>query len=484
MTMRPWGLLTAAGTIACIATVFGFLGQFSWFLDLFSHFRVQYFIGLCILGLIFLAFKHRQAGIVFLIFGFVNLCTILPLFFGGETAPTHEGNTLRAILLNVNTQLGDTERTRKFIQENSPDFVILEEISARWVKDLQWLALSHQYSYIQPREDNFGIGLFGKFPFKDVKTVNIGDAEVPSIIVKTETRDGSLTIIATHPLPPGGASYSKLRNGQLDKLPDYIPESLPVVLIGDLNTTPWNHYFKRLLRRTGLKDSSQGRGVQPTWPNFNPFLRIPLDHCLYSSEIAVLSKKIGPDVGSDHFPVIVDFVIRAKDNNSKKAELIAGQDASGCDLRGLTKSEIIENILISIAVLALIGFFAVSRAIMVSQQRSLKVLEFTSKIHNTVIFTLNETGIELSGDDDSGNMACSSFKITTCLFCSEEELFNKVKEALSKQSVKIVIDGVKTALPFSAIVGRIDYKGDAELETRKATMEYVATLRHAGHKET
>jgi endonuclease/exonuclease/phosphatase (EEP) superfamily protein YafD len=57
-------------------------------------------------------------------------------------------------------------------------------------------------------------------------------------------------------------------------------------------------------------DSAQGHGVQPTWPNFNPLLWIPLDHVLHSTCLAVRDRIIGPDVGSDHYPVIVDFSLR------------------------------------------------------------------------------------------------------------------------------------------------------------------------------
>ena len=62
LRVQPWGLLMVAGVIACIATVFGFLGRFSWFLDLFSHFRVQYLLGLGVIGLIFLAARRRDVS--------------------------------------------------------------------------------------------------------------------------------------------------------------------------------------------------------------------------------------------------------------------------------------------------------------------------------------------------------------------------------------------------------------------------------------
>lgn len=314
MSVRPWGLLTAAGVVACSATMFGFLGRFSWFLDLFSHFRVQYLCGLSILGLLLLIPKHRKTATVFILFAGINLGILLPLYFGGQAA-AHEGaHSMRAMLLNVNTRLGDVERVKRVIQEFDPDIVVLEEISSQWIHDLQWLTASHPYSCVRPREDNFGIGLFSKLPLEESEVVYIGDAEVPSIVATLDTGRRQFVIIATHPLPPVGAQYSRWRNDQLDRIPNYVPSSSPVLLLGDLNVTPWNYHFKRLLKRTGLMDSSKGRGIQPTWPNYNRLLSIPIDHCLHSPDILVTRKQIGPDVGSDHYPVIVDFTIVTKQN--------------------------------------------------------------------------------------------------------------------------------------------------------------------------
>lgn len=309
LSIHPWGLLSAAGSLVCAATVLGFFGRFSWILDLLSHFRVQYLLGLGGLGLVFLVFRHRRPAAVFLGFAALNLCPILPLYVREKGPAVPAGHTLRAMLLNVNTERGDPERVREVIQAVDPDVVVLEEISSRWVRNLEWLAKTHPHSSTQPREDNFGIGLFSRFPLVQADTVYIGDAGVPSIIARIETGEGPLVVIATHPLPPGGAEYSRWRNEQLEKLPEHIPASVPVLLLGDLNVTPWNHQFRRLLKRSGLKDSAQGRGVQPTWPSDIPLLLIPIDHCLHSPDIFVSGRKTGPDVGSDHYPVIVDFGI-------------------------------------------------------------------------------------------------------------------------------------------------------------------------------
>ncbi len=307
LRLRCWGLLAAAGCVVGAATLLGFFGRFWWFFDLFSHFRVQYFVALAALGLIFLLGRQRKTAAVFLVLAGVNLVQFLPLYFGGASAPSPPGRILRAMLINVNTQSGDPQRVRQAVEEASPDLLVLEEINNDWMAELSWLNNSHPHAIVEPRGDNFGIALFSKLPLVRGDVVYLGSAQVPSIAATAQTNAGELKILATHPVPPAGREYSAWRDEQLDLLPGHIDASGLFLLIGDLNTTPWNHHFRRLLARSGLRDSAQGRGVQPTWPNFNPLLRIPLDHFLHSPSITVEGRKVGPDVGSDHFPVIVDF---------------------------------------------------------------------------------------------------------------------------------------------------------------------------------
>jgi len=98
-----------------IATVFSFLGSLGWFLDLFSHFRVQYFLGLSVVALLLLIPRQRKASVCFSVFAVVNLCSILPLYWNRseETSPTV--TVYRAILINVNTQFGDVDRVTETI---------------------------------------------------------------------------------------------------------------------------------------------------------------------------------------------------------------------------------------------------------------------------------------------------------------------------------------------------------------------------------
>ncbi|MDZ7617898.1 MAG: endonuclease/exonuclease/phosphatase family protein [Patescibacteria group bacterium] len=308
--LRPWGLLTAAGAVGCAATAMGLLGRFWWLLDLMAHFPVHYALGLVVLAIVLLWARRRATAVVFLAFAGVNLAIVSPAYFGKQPAPPAAHLTLRAMLLNVNARQGDVARVEQVVRQWNPDILVLEEVSSRWMPALARLAEAYPHTIIEPRGDNFGICLLSKLPVVKREVVHIGDADVPTILATVDTGTARLHIVATHPLPPIGREYSRWRNEQLEKLPHHIDASQPTLLLGDLNTTPWSHHFRQLIRESGLLDSSRGRGIQGSWPSFVPSpLRIPIDHVLHSPAVAVVSRSIGPSVNSDHRPVIVDFAV-------------------------------------------------------------------------------------------------------------------------------------------------------------------------------
>jgi len=301
------GLVTSAGFVLCAATLLGFLGRFWWLLDLFSHFRVQYFVGLAVLGLILLFSRRGITATLFLLLAAINLAQVLPLYFGAPSAKMSASATTRLMLINVNAQAGDPARVRETVRESAPDILVLEEVDERWITELSDLHDTYPHSVVEPREDDFGVALFSKLPLLQSEVVFIGSAGVPSIDATVEHAGEPLRILATHPLPPGGRDYSAWRNEQLRLLAGMADASRPFLLVGDLNTTPWNFHFRRLLADSGLRDSAEGFGIQPSWPTFNPLFWIPLDHVLHSPHIVIKARTTGPDVGSDHYPVVVDF---------------------------------------------------------------------------------------------------------------------------------------------------------------------------------
>lgn len=311
-SVRLWGLLIAATVVASTATVVGFLGRLWWVFELLSHFRAQYFLFLIGSAFLFLLGRKQRAAIAAGVFALVNLSLIVPFYIGGSW--THAGRqTVRAVLVNLNASNRAYGRMQDFIRSVDPDFMVLLEVNERWANEVRKLRGRYPFSKIQPRDDNFGIALVGRLPFERAEFRHIGKAGVPSVVAQYTVDGQSFAVIGTHPVPPAGRDYSAYRNQQLTELARVVQSHEgPVMVLGDLNITSWSPFFGDLIRSTGLRDSRRGFGLQPSWPAGLPHFWVPIDHWLVSSGIVVHDRRTGPNIGSDHYPVIVEFSVEAR----------------------------------------------------------------------------------------------------------------------------------------------------------------------------
>ncbi len=309
------GLVAAGAAVAIFCTVAGFAGGLWWLFDLCSHLRVQYAAFLLVAAGILLARRNWRPGGAAAFFAVVNFAVIAPMYFGpatGATGATGAG-PFRAVAFNVNRSNPRHGEVLDWIRRTRPDFIVILELSGSWSFALRELRDEYPYSIGRAREDSFGIGLWSRRPLRDAEIVILGPAGVPSISARIDLDGRELRLLATHPLPPAGSRYARLRNAHLADAAGHVASvARPVMLIGDLNVKPWSPHFSRLVRESGLRDARRGFGVGATWPS-GPlfFLGIPLDHCLVSDGIRVLGFAVGPSLGSDHSPITVDFALPA-----------------------------------------------------------------------------------------------------------------------------------------------------------------------------
>ncbi len=302
-----WGIFSLPVLAVCLLTLLGFGGRLWWLFDLASHFRAQYFFILFFSSLVFLFGKQPAVAGGTAFFALINLAFVVPLYIH-STSPVEIEKPRRLLLLNVLQRNNHYEDVRKLIRSTQPDIIVLVETNQVWLNELSEFQSSYPYSQSRPRDDNYGIALFSRLPFQRSEISYFSDAGVPSVVANIQMDQHFLTVIGTHPPPPKGALNSQFRNQQLENLADFARRQPgEVILCGDLNMSPWSPYFWRLLQRSGLKNSARGFGLQPSWPTDRPLLRVPIDHCLVSDGVTVSGRQIGPFVGSDHFPVILDF---------------------------------------------------------------------------------------------------------------------------------------------------------------------------------
>jgi endonuclease/exonuclease/phosphatase (EEP) superfamily protein YafD len=99
----------------------------------------------------------------------------------------------------------------------------------------------------------------------------------------------------------------------------------PVILVGDFNATPYSPRFRTLLKEAGVRVAGPRLFWPATWPVGGPLAALPgwpalrgvvpgllIDHVLVSPRFAVAGFRRGPDIGADHYPLIVDLVLAAK----------------------------------------------------------------------------------------------------------------------------------------------------------------------------
>lgn len=109
--------------------------------------------------------------------------------------------------------------------------------------------------------------------------------------------DAPLDVVNTHLSVVG-----RERACQLAELADRV-DAPEVVLLGDLNCTPWSRALRTL--RGTLRSATRAR----SWPAWLPV--IPLDHILYRGPLAVLGAGTWVSrtarVASDHLPVVAEL---------------------------------------------------------------------------------------------------------------------------------------------------------------------------------
>ncbi len=304
--------LSAVAGIAGIGTLVSELARLGWPFELASHFRVQYAWLLFLSAGLFAGIGHLPVALLALGGGFINLALIAPLYAKPTRRMTQQ--PCRALLANVLSSNRAYERLRRVIREANPDVIVLTEVTQAWLTALEDFRAPYPFTKVVVLDGGFGIAVMSRLPFEHAEATYIGQVGLPSIVVRLSLHGRRVTLVATHPLAPLWPSHARLRNQQLAALAEYVRrEHDPVILLGDLNTTSWSPVFQDLIRHSRLRDSRVGFGVQPSCSVATALVQIPIDHCLVSSEVIVHHRQVGPNIGSDHSPIIVDFSIEERE---------------------------------------------------------------------------------------------------------------------------------------------------------------------------
>lgn len=308
-----------------IFTALGYLGDKFFLFDIMSQFSLQYYIlgFILFIGLIILnkfIKTPKWALILCILIIAINSFQLIPWKRQMKPEMFVSDMEMRISLMNVLTSNNGYNAVLKNINKFKPDVIFLEEVNNEWLKNMSELDKIYPYSIKYPREDNFGVALYSREPFKTSEIRYFGHFEIPLIVCSIEKYNKKLKIIGIHTTPPSNQDYFVNRNEMLSKLADYVKdEKIPTIVIGDLNTALYSPTYKKFIKQSKLINARKNFGIIPSWSpksrdingikfdRLMKFAMIPIDHVLHSSKIHITHIETGKSIGSDHLPIEVSF---------------------------------------------------------------------------------------------------------------------------------------------------------------------------------
>ncbi len=302
-----------------------------WYVgELLASLRVQTAIGL-VVGLLLFSLNPRgtrKEWSILLVLVVAHAWWLSPAWLPLRTTRQFSTNRLdrktgqvsefTVLSMNVLSSNQDHAAILTEIQRTNADLVAIQELSQPLTRRLEReLGGEYPYQVLKPDEfGNFGIGLISKFPIQDHQVVRIPNDGPMTVFSQLHFGSQVVRLVVTHPVPPMNTAYFEMRNSQLDQLAAYCRDELStapkknILMIGDMNLTPWSPHFGRLLRQSGLISSADGHGIQPTWYAAGSAvfpLGLVIDQALVSPRLLLLERRIGLDIGSDHRPLFLRY---------------------------------------------------------------------------------------------------------------------------------------------------------------------------------
>ncbi len=246
-----------------------------------------------------------------------------------EDAPDDDAPRIRLLASNVLMTNRDAARLLDQVRSHRPDVLIAVETDTWWEAHLDTLRDLLPHAVRCPLGNLYGMHVYSRLPLHDAEVRYLVQDDIPSVHATLQLDGGRRVVLhALHPRPPSPteSDSSVERDAELVIAGRAARASdLPVIVAGDLNDVAWSRTTRLFRKISGLLDPRIGRGMYNTFHARLPGLRWPLDHLFHSRHFTLVAMRRLEDVGSDHFPILVELAL-APGCNARSAGLDADAD--------------------------------------------------------------------------------------------------------------------------------------------------------------
>jgi endonuclease/exonuclease/phosphatase (EEP) superfamily protein YafD len=297
-------LLAALGLAAASATAL--FRSDAWVADLVESFRPHLLVAALLAVPLALTLRGGWRGAALAAFAaclIVNGATIVRTVRAATPAQEARGGIrLKLVTVNLLWSNRQHQRLRDWLKAEAPDIAITQETTPRWAAELAGLdALFAHRRLPGPTDD---IAILSRHPFTMGQEAGIrvhGTLAMATLSLGQRRID----LMALHASVPTSPARRIARDAMFDDIARFARRTrAPLIVAGDFNATPWNRSMRLLVRESPLRHAP---GFwRPTFTAYVPlWMGVPIDHVLAAVDCRVLDRRVGPDFGSDHRPVVV-----------------------------------------------------------------------------------------------------------------------------------------------------------------------------------
>lgn len=235
--------------------------------------------------------------------------------------PSGAGAPMRIAWANLQNWSTEGAALTRLLEIETPDIAVLTELSENH-RAAASAATAYAFRTTFPAGSAYDILMMSRVRPDSVRFDYALGPDMPVMEARfcsTEAATACLVIIALHaprpPLPWGAIGMpATMRDSLLAVAAGMARRHLEardhVLLLGDLNATPSSSAFHDVLAASGLADSTDAPSEkpvrpQPTWLSSWPGIGLAIDHALVSPGIRIAERRLGPDIGSDHRPLVL-----------------------------------------------------------------------------------------------------------------------------------------------------------------------------------
>lgn len=254
------------------------------------------------------AFRRWRMSGAFAGLGLALLLTLSPQWFPKVAPPAKGATPVTVYFANVWALNEDNAAIARSVQAVNADVVAMTEVADQHAPALPEILKAYPYRTTTAPARYFRGGprtvIASRYPIA-VSEISLQDGLAVGEVV-IQAPDGPFRLLAVHltrPWPLDGRVLAQ--RDQTKRLARRIKagEHERVLIVGDFNATASSAILRRFAREAGVRPA---RAVTGTW--FDPLpgvLRIAIDNAFVGPGLTVTQRRIGPDNGSDHRPIVV-----------------------------------------------------------------------------------------------------------------------------------------------------------------------------------